>query len=400
MGKNFVKLVARSSDKEIKAYFDALGNDSPLDLKEEKILINQCDESVIIAYFNRFRFSEKAEIEMLKKVSSAVCCMYINLYGLSLVAQRFVVDNNLVDVNINFARMRRYEDVDYLLDNGSATLIGDYISSNPLENDEQVLKLVYHERKSLFSLYVNKSYFISDAVKRDIIDNSLDYQFRAVVYHFYRIFKKKSAKSSSFDKLMGKVAEFGLSEDLQLLVLTNNDRMMVEIMLSAHPLCFSAQKLMFDRNFDPQWFKLHIEHIYGVGGYRFAYELEPKLFKVLASRDIDDCLTKFRQKDDVSFAKCASSKALERYIKDFWLSDDAQVALIERGNADLIKKFLQRFNPEHGICWQAEVKLVSFCSADLIEFYISFHTMCWDALEILKSRMPELHSKYYILHIY
>ena len=171
-------------------------------------------------------------------------------------------------------------------------------------------------------------------------------------------------------------------------------------MLSTHPLSVKAQEFMFKRNFDPQWFKLHVEHLYGVGGYRFEGDLETKLFKILASKDIDDCLTTFRQRDDVSFVKCASLKALNKYIKDFWLSDEAQVSLIERGNFDLIKQFLSRYNSAHGICWQAEVKLVSFCSYELIDFYISFHTMCWDALEILKNRQPELHAKYYTLHNY
>ena len=400
MKKNFVKLVGRSTNEELSAYFDDLGSETPLDYKEEKILLNQCNEPVIVAYFNRFRFSENAEVELLTKVSVAVLAMYINQYGLSLLAQRHVIDNNLLDVNRVFVKMRRYDDVDYLLDKGSATIISDYISYNPVENDNQLQKLLYHENTSLFTLYVNRGYFVSEAIKREIIENSLHHQFKAVAYRYYRAFRKKSNTAQDFSKLMSKVAEYGLSEELQLLVLTLNDRMIVEQMLMTMPLCVNAQEFMFKRNFDPQWFKFHVEHLYGVGGYRFEADLEAKLFKTLASRNIDECLTKFRHRDDVSFVKCASSKALEKYIKDYWLTDDAQVALIDRGNADLIKIFLSRYNPEHGICWQAEVKLVSLCSSELIDFYISFHTMCWDALEILKNRMPELHAKYYTLHNY
>jgi hypothetical protein len=176
--------------------------------------------------------------------------------------------------------------------------------------------------------------------------------------------------------------------------------MFIELLLRTTPLSVKAQDYLFEHDFDASWFKIHVENLYCVGGYRFEGENEAKLFKVLAKKNLDDCLTELRQPDDVSFVKFASVEAVRKYIKNFWLTDDAQVALIEGANGTIIKELLSRYSPEHGICWQAEVALVNLNSATLIDFYISFHSMCWDALEILKERNPELHKKYYTLHRY
>jgi hypothetical protein len=221
-----------------------------------------------------------------------------------------------------------------------------------------------------------------------------------VVYHFYRTFKAKSKKARDYKKLMVQLSGVGLSAEQQVMVLSSYDPLFVELLLKTTPLDVKAQNYMFEHNFDAFWYKLHVEHLYCVGGYRFDGENETKLFKVLAKKNLDDCLTELRQLDDVSFVKFASKGAVKKYIKNFWLSDDAQVALIEGGNSELIKELLSRYSSEHGICWQAEVALVKINGRELIEFYISFHSMCWEALEGLKKGNPELHKKYYTLHQY
>jgi hypothetical protein len=326
--------------------------------------------------------------------------VYINYYGLSGEAQMYVIKQNLLLVALDFMKMRQFDDVDYLLEHGDAQMISNYIRNYPLADDEKVKKLLCHDNSTLFSSYVNKGNFISDAIKKEVIETENYSAFKAIMYFYYRQFKAKSKKVRDFARLLEVVQPFGLSDEMQMMVMESFDKMLIELLLKTTPLCKKAQEFLFKRNFDPHWLKLHVEAIYCVGGYRFEGENEKLLFKALAKKNLDECLTSFRQQDDVSFVKYASAEAIKKYIKDFWLTDEGQVALIEGGNRDLIKDFLSRFNPEHGICWQAEVALVKINSAELLNFYIGFHTMCWEALEILKTANVELYDKYYRLHRY
>ncbi|MBQ8750802.1 MAG: hypothetical protein IJZ30_04110 [Alphaproteobacteria bacterium] len=399
MSKKLITLIERKADEELKAYFGSLGKEKPLDCHEELVLLEHSSEDVILAYINRFRLSEKAEILMLEKVTPHIRLTYINYYGLREETQKFVIERNLLPVAFDFMKMHEFFDVDYLLENGDSEMIRAHINSHAL-NDEQVEKLLNHDNSSLFTSYVNKGRFISDKIKELVIKNEDYSAFKAIVYHFYRTFKNKSKKARDYKKLMNQVSGVGLSSEQQIMVLSSFNRMFIELLLKTTPLSVKAQDYLIEHNFDASWFKIHVENLYCVGGYRFEGENEAKLFKVLAKKNLDDCLTELRLLDDVSFVKFASVEAVRKYIKNFWLTDDAQVALIEGGNSTIIKELLSRYSPEHGICWQAEVALVSLNSTALIDFYISFHSMCWDALEILKKCNPELHKKYYTLHRY
>ncbi len=400
MCKKLIGLIERNADEEIKAYFLAMGEGRPLDCHEELVLLEYSSMEVILSYINRFKFSAKAEIKMLEKVTPHVRMVYINFYGLSEEAQKYVIDHNLLPVASDFMKMRQFFDVDYLLDKGDAQMISNHIRNYPLEDDDKVRKLLCHDNSTLFSLYVSKGNFISDNIKREIIETENYSAFKAVMYFFYRQYKAKSRKARDFDKLLKLVGPYGLSEEMQMMVMESFNKLLIELLLKTSPLSLKAQEYLFKRNFDPYWLKLHVEAIYCVGGYRFSGENEKLLFKALAKKNLDDCLTSFRHQDDVSFVKFATFEAVKKYLKDFWLTDEAQVALIERGNSDLIKDFLSRFNPEHGICWQAEVALCKLNATEMIDFYIGFHTMCWEALEILKVANIELHKKYYQLHRY
>ncbi|MBR5599391.1 MAG: hypothetical protein IKW39_05050 [Alphaproteobacteria bacterium] len=400
MCKNLIGLIERNADNEIKAYFEAMGEGRPLDYHEELVLLEYSSMEVILSYINRFKFSPKAEIKMLDKVTPHVRMVYINFYGLSEEAQKYVIDKDLLPVAVDFLVMRQFDDVDYLLDKGNTQMISAHIRNYPLGDDDKVKKLLCHSNSTLFTTYVNKGYFISDDIKREILETENYSALRAVMFFFYRMYKAKSKRARDFNKLMEVVSPYGLSSDMQMMVLISFNKMLIELLLKTTPLCVKAQEYLFKRNFDPYWLKLHVETMYCVGGYRFEGENEKLLFKALAKRNLDDCLTSFRHYDDVSFVKFATTEAVKKYLKDFWLTDDAQVALIERGNTDLIKTFLLRFNPEHGICWQAEVALCKLNATEMIDFYIGFHTMCWDALEILKVANVELHNKYYRLHRY
>jgi hypothetical protein len=400
MSKKLVDLVERNACEELKAYFSALGDGHPLDYHDECVLLERSSMEVISSYINRYRFSPKAEIIMLEKVAPVVRTTYINFYGLCEEAQKYVIDHNLVPVAIDFMKMRNFDDVDYLLEHGDAQMISNHIRANALKDDNQVRKLLEHNNSTLFNVYVSKGYFISEDIKNEIIDTENYSAFKAVVYHFYRVFKAKSKKISCFSKLMEQVEVYGLSSKMQMKVLSSFNRMLIELMLKTVPLYQEAQNYLFLRNFDALWLKLHVESLYCLGGYRFDCENEAKLFKGLAKKDLDDCLTTFRHQDDVSFVKYATPQTVKKYLKDFWLTDEGQVALIERGETSLIRAFLERFNPEHGICWQAEVALCKLNSTELIDFYIGFHTMCWEALEILKVSNVKLYDKYYKLHRY
>ena len=299
----------------------------------------------------------------------------------------------------DFAKMRRLADPEYLIKTGSNEAVRVYLAFNPLENDDQVYALLHRDNPSLFAAYANK-WVISENVKRKIVEERNYAAFKTIVYRFYRLFRKKAVKAKDFGKLMETLAAEALPAELQVEVLTSYDRDLIQLLLMTCPLAAEAQEVLWKRNFDAEWLKLHVEHLYCMGGYRFAPENEQKLFKVLASKSLDDCLTQFRHRDDVSFVKFATPAAVKKYVAGYWLSDDAQVALINRGNGELIKELISRYSPEHGMCWQAEVELVKLGAMEAVRQYIAFHSMCWEALSLLKENFPAVAEEYYAKHPY
>ncbi len=400
MNSSVIKLIERNADKELKAYFDNMSKEQPLDYQEEKVLLEHFLPSAVESYIKYFRFSEKAEILFIEKAPSVMRLNYINHYGLRPATQKYIIEKNLVEAIKDFSRMRHLEDVDHLLDKGSDEAVRIYLSNNRLEQDEQILKVLHRKNRTLFKEYVNK-YVISDTLK-EMIFAEKDYEgFKAIVFKFYRQFRTKSRKVQDFKTLMeSKFAAEAIPSDLQIKILQSPDRDFVMLLLQTCPLSKEAQDVLWKYHYDAEWLKFHVEHLYCMGGYRFTPENETKLFKALASKNLDDCLTQFRHQDDISFVKYAGIEAVKKYIKSFWLTDEAQVALIQRGEGSLLKEFISRFSPEHGMCWQAEVELVKLGAWDVIKEYISFHSMCWEALSAIKENKPELAEEYYSKHPY
>lgn len=400
MNKQVINLIERNADKELKAYFEDMSHETPLDCHEEKVLLEHFPIAAVESYINRFRFSEEAEKLFMDKAPSSTRLRYINYYGLRPTTQRYILEKNMVEAIKDFSRMRHFEDVDFLLEQGSDEAVRIYLANNRLEKDEQVLKVLHRKNPTLFREYVNKQ-VISENVKKVIVEED-DYDaFRAVVSKFYRLFRTKSRKAKDFKALMeSKLAAEAISSDLQVEILQSHNRDFIMLLLQNCPLTEEAQEVLWKYNYDAEWLKFHVVHLYCMGGYRFTPANEEKLFKTLASKNLDDCLTQFRQQDDVSFVKFASINAVKKYIKNFWLTDEAQVALVDRGEGSLIKEFISRFSPEHGMCWQAEVELVKLGAWDAVKEYISFHSMCWDALSVIKENKPELAEEYYSKHPY
>lgn len=400
MAKKIITLIERNSVQELKDYFADMSAETPLDSHEEMVLLEHFLPEAVKSYINRFRLSEKAEVAFIEKAPIDLRKTYINYYGLRWNTQKHIIDTNLCEVADDFMQLRRFDDDAYLLEHASVNILRSYVSLYVLEGDKLVISLLNHENPSLIKGYISKGRFISEAVQKEIIDQKNDEAFSALMYRFYNKFKRLSRKTTDCKALMKQLADVALSEELQLRVVRVFDRMMLEILLKTTPLAPSVQELLFLYNVDAHWLKLHVTSLYGRGGYRFEAENEKKLFKVLINKDLDECLTTFRHCDDVTFVKLASEKAVEKYLQDYWLTDDGQVALMQRHNTKLAKTLISRYSPEHGLCWQAEVELAKDYGSDVLKEYISFHSMCREALEILEKRKPEMFSFYFTKHQY
>ncbi len=400
MAKKIIALIERNAESELKDYFADMSAEQPLDAPEEKVLLEYFPEAAVRSYINRFRFGKKAEIIFIAKAPHDMRQAYINYHGLWSETQRHIVDNGLNAAAEDFMKLRRFWDDAYVLEHAKARILGTYVSLYVLESDGLVLQLLKHENQTLFWGYVNKGRYISREVREEVIKGRYYKAFDALAYRFFNKFKRKARQNSDYDKIIASLKGVAFDEEQQAEILMTFDRRLWETLLRTMPLFPKAQDILFRHNFDPQWLKLHVTALYGRGGYRFTSENEVKLFKALASRSLDDCLTTFRHRDDVAFVQCASPVAVAKYLEDFWLSDDGQIALFKRGDAALAEKLISRYTPEHGLCWQAEVVLAERYSPDVLRKYIAFHSMCFEALDILKRRAPEVHAEYYTLHTY
>ena len=399
MDNKFVTLVERKADKELQAYLESLTNENPLDCHDEKVMLEHFFVPAVKSYINRFRFSEDAEVLFVAAAPPDIRLTYINYYGLREKTQKYIIKENLIDAIRDFVRLRHFDDVDYLLEYGSNEAIRLYLEFNRLDSDERVKRLLKRDNPTLFSSYANR-WVVSQDIMRFIFEERNLAAFKVIAYRFYRLFKQKAKKARDYDKLAAALAAEALPADLQADILGSCNRMFIEILLKTCPLAPEAQAALWKYNFDAEWLRLHVEHLYGTGGYRFTPENEAQLFKRLASKNLDDCLTTFRQQDDAAFLRCASVAAAEKYIKNYWLSDDGQLAVVGRGNGALINEMIGRFSPEHGMCWQAEVALVELGAMEAVRRYIAFHTMCWEALSLLKKNFPKVAEEYYALHPY
>ncbi len=401
MDRKFQALIKRRNVDELKSYFEALPDGKPLNFPDEKLLLAQADnELAVMAYFKKFPFSDEAVKLFLNVASEPMRRSYINRYGLPWAAQKYVIDNKMTAVASDFTQMHFFDDVDYLLSHANPEMIRMHISKTKLNKEAQVLKLLHNENSSLFIAYVARGYFISDKVIKVVIEERKVKAFRAILSRQYRRFKKLADKYDIDEIRKNYADEAILSEELQVAVLEDFNSLTTEFLLRNSPLWEKAQKFMIEHNFDVHWLILHVSHLYGVAGYRFAPELEPALFKALSLNGMDDCLTQFRHQDDKVFVRYASAEAAIKYIKGFWLSDEAQVAVMLRGNAEIINALISRFTPEHGMCQEAEVEMVKMCSPDTIKHYVSFHSMCREALELLHKKCLEVFDYYFTRHAY
>lgn len=401
MAKKLVALIERNAESELRDYFASMSAEQPLDAPDEKVLLEYFPEVAVRSYINRFRFSKNAEIVFIKKAPHDMRQAYINYYGLCEDTQRYIVDNALNDAAMDFMKLRRFWDDEYVLENANDVIVRTYVRLNVLESDKLVLMLLERENETLFCDYVNKGRYISREICEEVVKQRYYKAFDALAYRFYNKFKRKAKQSVDCEKILASLADVMFDEELQERIILTFDRRFWEVLFKTTPLFPKAQDAIFRHNMDVQWLKLHVVMLYGRGGYRFTEENEKKLFKALASRNLDDCLTTFRHRDDVTFVQCASAMAVKKYLEDFWLSDEGQVALFKRGDAGLAEKLISRYTPEHGLCWQAEVVLAERYSNSVLQQYIAFHSMCFEALEVLKKReKTEVLKYYYSLHQY
>jgi len=401
MDRKFQALIKRRNVDELKSYFEALPDGKPLNFPDEKLLLAQADnELAVMAYFKKFPFSDEAVKLFLNVASEPMRRSYINRYGLPWGAQKYVIDNKMTAVASDFTQMHFFDDVDYLLSHANPEMIRMHISKTKLNKEAQVLKLLHNENSSLFIAYVAKGYFISDKVIKVVIEEHKVKALKAILSRQHRQFKKLAKKHDIDDIRKNFADEAILSEELQVAVLEDFNALTTEFMLMCSPLFPKAQEFVITRNFDAYLLKIHVSSLYGQAGYRFDQKWEPALFKALSLKGMDDCLMQFCQQDDVVFVRYASAETAIKFIKSCWLSDEAQVVLMQRGNSEIINAFISRFTPEHGMCQEAEVEMVKICSPDTIKRYVSFHTMCREALELLHKKCLEVFNYYFTVHPY
>ena len=398
--KKFIQLVERDSLDELRAYFETLSAEKPLDLEDELLMLEHFCPEVVKAFTNRFRFSEKAEVRFINVAPQDIRRPYINYRGLWPSTQKYVIDNNLVDVARDFSEMRSFDDVDYLLEHGSPIMIDNFLRDHSI-SDAQLLTLAHHPSKLLFRSYVSRGKygrFISESVIEAIVNEQLESAFNAIVWQFGRNFKKR-AKTMSYEEMQSKhLDNIMLPAKFQVQVLKDCNRWMVEPLLKTTPLAVEAQDTLFAMNYDAEWLKIHVVNMYCVGSYRFKPQYEEKLFKALAKKNLDDCLLEFRHRDDVMFVTYATPATVIKYLKERWPTDDGQVAALSLGNGEIARSLISRFTPEHGMCWQAEVKLVEIYSVDIINLYTVFHSMCAEALSLLRQKSEAGINFYYQHH--
>ncbi len=380
-----------------------------LDLQGQMRLVKKGPVSEAKAYFRYFRFDPKVEEVFVEKADQKSRMDYINRYGLYGSTVKHIIDQSkkcdeqlnvqLMAVMSDFIKLRHFvDDVDYLLNNASDQMLDLYLREVQLVGDEEVLKLLKRAESnpSLFASYVNHGRYISNDIVMTIV-SSRNYQaFEAIAWRMYRRFKEKAQEVSYQEMLAKDDSEVMFPREIQWAVFCLEDDHLIRVMVERTPLVSDIQEPMFSGERGMELFRAHISNVYGIGGYRFEEGLEQMLFdKFAQASGADDAFKKFCDIDPVTYVRYASYKACLTYLKELkekgrWLDDSAQVALVCRQNADLTATFVSTFNSEHGMCWEAEIKFAQVGSAEVIRSYVEFHTMCGEALDVLRQRFPEL----------
>lgn len=400
MNRKIVELLEGGSLDELNAFFCGLTADEALKVEGVILQPEYFKAEVVKCFVKCFRFSEVAEAIFIQVAPPYLRRFYINYYGLWLTTQQDVIDKNLTEVGKELSKIRTFDDVEYLLKYGSPVMIDDFLRYHTLQEDEHVLMLARHKSKMLFHSYMSREggCFISEAALAEIIKCELDAAFNAIVWQYGRNFKEK-ARLKTYAEIAKECAEDVILQDaFQCEVLKKGNPWLVEPLLKTTPLCVEAQKVLFEMNYDIQWLKIHFVNMYCVGGYRFEPEYEKRLFEVLGRNNLDDCLLEYKDRDDVIIVENAGPDTLLKYVKGRWLSNEAQVALLNRRLSEVTCAFIARFTHDHGMCSQAEVKLVELYPAEVINLYTAFHSMCGEALCLLRQKSKEGIEFYYQNH--
>ena len=113
MNNKIISLIERNADNELKAYFESLTSEHPLDLHEELVLLEHFSPAAVKSYINRFRFSKDAEKVFVQIAPADIRLTYLNYYGLTEETQRCLIHCDKVEALRDFAKMRRLADPEY-----------------------------------------------------------------------------------------------------------------------------------------------------------------------------------------------------------------------------------------------------------------------------------------------
>lgn len=382
-----------------------------LDLQGQMRLVKKGPVSEVRSYFRCFSFNPRVEKVFIEKADPKSRMDYINRYGLYWSTIKHIIDRGrdkncdeqlkvqLMAVMSDFIKLRHFvEDVNYLLDNASDQMLDLYLREVQLVGDEEVLKLLKRAETNpgLFASYVNQDRYISDDVMMAAVSSKNYPAFEAIAWRIYHRFKERAQRVSYQDMLAKDDSDVMFPLEIQWAVFRMGDEHLVRVMVERTPLASEIHEPMFSGERSMELFRAHISNVYGIGGYRFEENLEKMLFaKFAQGSGADEAFKKFRDSDPVTYVKYIGYRNCLTYLKELkengeWLADAAQVALVCRNNADLTAMFVSTFNSEHGMCWEAEVEFAKVGSVDAIRSYIEFHTMCGEALDVLKQRFPAL----------
>ncbi len=394
MNEKIKRLIRKGSNDELLAYLSARRYRTRFDELYEKLLIDRCSKEVVLAYINRFSLSLDAEKYLVEKMPADVCVKYYNLQGFYNETEMHIIDNNLVDVARELFKCNFFNDSQYILGCQKDDIIMAFIESCKELDEKEVMYLLDHRNRSILVKYIKRGFVLSQKVKEEIIRKDNIQAFRALCEHYNHIYRIRVSHMHDFRQIMGQIEAYALTPDLQIEVLKNAGSMMVEVMLSLMPLCYEAQEYIVNDRLAKPLLKKHVECMYCLGGYRFEKDFESKLFFALSKNNLDECLMSYKYHDHLAIVNNASVGALVNYVKNVWLWDTAQVALIYRGEEVAIREFISRCSFDRGLCWEAEVALAHLNNERLLEMYINIHTMCEEAVRILCKTNQKLHQMY------
>lgn len=394
-----VALLKQKSQEEIGVFFNDLIRKKQLHVDDELVMLKMAPMSTVQSYVKLYNFSsEKSEIEFIKRAPIKLRKSYIDYYGLYWKTQKYVIDHNLSEIAYDFMLTRRFDDELYLITSKQGGIIHAYIKIYTLK-ETLVLQLVNYENENMICSYINNLHYISDNVKNEIVRQKKYSAF----FHLMRIFREKfyelSPSATNYQQLIAeKLADYYLPVSLQIELINNWDKNFADSLMRSIPLVPEVQRLIFKNKIDADMLLVHTSSLYGKANYCFEADEEEQLFNILVKKGYENSLTSVRLKNEETFFQIASSNAIRKYFLKFWPTDEGQLVIMKRRNPSLVKELINLCTPDHGLCWEAEVLMVKIYNEDVLNAYISFHTLCSEALEILKKKKPEIHNFYFTKH--